>query len=337
MPLLNRRSIRIASTLLAFAALAVTTPASAQFGGLKKKLKGDAAAKAVEGAAGGPAAAAPARADETVVLTPDVVDRLIAGLKAREAEREAAKHEDTPYGRYLKGVAAYEAAKPKCDAAMQPGIQKIALDQKKNAKYQRYVEKMVEAGNKQDYKTQQVYNDSAMAMIDASCVVKNPERPSDMYEAERAIDNRAEQAVLKTSGFTSTELGQVSDRVISILTGTTPPGGEASAGEKAAVKAKDPELKSLLGIRDAQEQRVAKQAPAPAAAAVDTAPTPTVSPPTGAAAVNECMMKNVQKHEAEIKALGERGDAANKAGDMARMMAIADSIQQIQFAGCKRP
>jgi hypothetical protein len=341
MPLLNRRSITIVSTLLAFAALAITTPASAQFGGLKKKLKGDAAAKAAEKATGtsdGPTAPAPGHNEETVVLTPDVVDRLIGGLKAGAAERESAKNEDTPYGRYLKAKAAYEEAKPKCQAAMQPAIQKLAADEKKSAKYQKYIEKMNEAGGRQDYKTQQAYNDSAMAMIDASCVVKEPQQPDDYYDAKRAIDNQAEQATLKTSGFTGRELGQLSDRAIAILTGITPPGGEASAGEKAAVKAKDPELKSLLGIRDAQEQRVAKQAPAPAPAAVDTAPsTAAVTPPAGTAALNECMMKNVQKHEAEIEALGKRGEAANKAGDMALMMAIADSIQQIQFAGCRRP
>ena len=140
---------RIVAVLLL--ALAVATPASAQFGGLKKKLKGDAVNKAVDkavdGSAGGDSAKAPTETGAaastaggagptakavggqtpatpettggTLVMTPETVNRLIAGLKAGKAEREAAKKEDTPYGRYLKAQAAYEVAKAKCDAAQQ--------------------------------------------------------------------------------------------------------------------------------------------------------------------------------------------------------------------------
>jgi hypothetical protein len=349
MPILQRRSITVAQALaLIITALVVTTPASAQFGGLKKKLKGDATAKAADkaGEAAGADAAkapeptaaaahgAPAATEQTLVLTPDVVDRLVAGLKAGAAEREAAKKEDTPYGRYQKAKAAYEVAKPKCEAAMQPGIQRIAADEKKNARYQRLAEKMMEAANRKDYVAQQAYSDSSMAMIDASCTVKQPEEPKDYNDERRAIDNRAEQATLKASGFTGKEFGQVSDRTIAILAQNPPP-TDVSASEKAAVKAKDPELKSLLGIRDAQEERIAKQAPAPAPAVVADTVKPTAAP-SPAVSVNECMVKNVQAHEAEIQALGDRGSAAQQAGNTALMMAIADSIQQIQFAGCKR-
>jgi hypothetical protein len=342
MPTLNRRSITRVLALVV-AALVATSPASAQFGGLKKKLKGDAAANAAEKAGDQagvePTAAqgAPIPTEQTLVLTPEVVDRLITGLKAGAAERDVAKKEDTPYGRYNKAQAAYAVAKPKCEAAMQPGIMKIAEDEKKNAKYQKYSEKMVEAGTRQDTTVQMAYHDSAMAMIDASCRVRQPTQPNDYYDQERGIDNRAEQATLKASGFTAQELGRASDRAIGILTDNGS-AADASAGEKAAVKAKDPELKSLLGIREAQEERVAKQAPKPAPAAVtDTAPQPTAAVPPGAAMMNECMVKNIQAHEAEVKALGDRGAAAQQAGNTALMMAIADSINQIQYKGCKRP
>ena len=124
-----------------------------------------------------------------------------------------------------------------------------------------------------------------------------------------------------------------SDRVIAILTGSEVPGG-ASPSEKSAVSAKDPELKALYGLRDAQAERVAKQAPAPD-------PTPAPAPvqaqvPAAAPAVNQCMVKNVQKHEAEIKALGDRGAAAQQAGNTQLMMAISDTIMRIQMAGCSR-
>ena len=95
------------------------------------------------------------------------------------------------------------------------------------------------------------------------------------------------------------------------------------------MSAKDPELKSLFGLREAQADRIANQAPAPAPAEVATpAPQPGV-------AVNDCMVRNVQAHEKEIEALGQRGSAAQQAGNTALMMAIADTIQRIQFAGCK--
>ena len=98
--------------------------------------------------------------------------------------------------------------------------------------------------------------------------------------------------------------------------------------------AKDPELKALYGIRDAQAERVAKQAPAPApepAAAMVPA-----QPQAGVPAVNQCMVNNIQAHEGEIKALGDRGAAAQQANNTPLMMAIAYTIMLIQMAGCNR-
>ena len=116
-------------------ALAVSTPAAAQF----KKLK-DAASKAAEQkaapsapapAASAPAPSASAPADGgVVVVTPEVVDRLLAGDKAAKAEREKAGKEDTPYGRYIRAKAAYEVAQPKCGAAQATWIQRAAADEK---------------------------------------------------------------------------------------------------------------------------------------------------------------------------------------------------------------
>jgi hypothetical protein len=48
------------------------------------------------------------------------------------------------------------------------------------------------------------------------------------------------------------------------------------------------------------------------------------------------MMKNIQKHQGELEALGERAEAAQKAGNQAKMMAIADTLQRIQMAGCTK-
>src|SRR5205814_1108630 len=259
--------------------------------------------------AAAPASASAGSDGSIIVLTPDVVDRLMTGLKAGKTERQTAVKEDTPYGRYLRADAASKAAKSKCEAAQQGWVTRVSTDEKLANKNQALLEKMTNAAGKQDTAMMRVYQDSTLAMIDPSCIVRETERPSDLYDMERAIDNRAEQATLKAADLTATEYGQVSDRVIAILSDAPPPGG-ASPAEKAAVTAKGPELKALLGLQDAQEGRMRKSAPAPAPAAVaDTAPPPAMptTMPAAASAATDCMARNGQKHEAEIQALGERG------------------------------
>jgi hypothetical protein len=306
-------------------ALGVSTPAAAQF----KKLK-DAASKAAEPK---PATSASAPADGgMVVLTPEVVDRLLAGGKAAKAEREKAGKEDTPYGRYTRAKAAYAVAQPKCAAAQMTWGQRAAGDEKLMNRYSAAMDKAMAAQQKGDMAGYEARTYEALGMIDPSCAVKDPQnQPDGYYDAQRSVDERANQANLKAAGLTDREFGLASDRVIAILTGSEVPGG-ASASEKSAVSARDPELKSMYGIRDAQEERVAKQTPAP-----DPTPAPAqvqVQAPAAAPAANQCMVNNVQKHEKEIQALGDRGAAAQQAGNTALMMAIADTIMRIQMAGC---
>jgi hypothetical protein len=43
----------------------------------------------------------------------------------------------------------------------------------------------------------------------------------------------------------------------------------------------------------------------------------------------------VQSHQAELEALGKRMQAAQAAGDNPKLMAMADTMQQIQMAGCQ--
>jgi hypothetical protein len=51
--------------------------------------------------------------------------------------------------------------------------------------------------------------------------------------------------------------------------------------------------------------------------------------------MSNCMIANMQKHEAELEALGKRAEAAQNAGNQAKLMAIADTLQRIQMAGCQ--
>lgn len=329
-------SVTISRTVaIAAVVLALATPASAQFGALKKKLKAEAAAKAVS-TVETDATAEPAGAGDggTLVLTADVLDRLVTGLKAGEAERELATKEDTPYGRYQRARAGYEVAQPECQQAQQTFPNRMAADEKMADKYSKLVDKMVDAQGKGDNRATAVYSDSAMAMMDPSCTVKQPQQPDDYYQAQRDIDNRVEQETMKKSGFNRSELGQVRERAEAILRGATPP-GDASASEKDAIFARSGELKPLLGIRDAQKTaRTPKAAPTPAPAPAPAPSRPAAAVPAGAIALQECMTQNVQKHEPEIRALGERGEAAHKAGNTAAMMAIADTLQRLQMAGC---
>jgi hypothetical protein len=323
--------------VVTLAAIAIATPASAQIGGLKKKLKEKAgqenAPRAADSASESPAeGAAPGDQGGMIVLSEDVVNRLLAGLKAGQAEREAASKEDTPYGRYKKGEVAYAVAQPKCQAAQQAFPQRAAANQKMLDKYSAFTEKMVAAQSKQDYKLMEIYQDSLMAMQDPSCTVKKPEQPKDYYEAQRDIDRRAEKQEIKLSGFAPNELAMVKERTIAILQGATP-AGDASPTEKSAVSAKSAELKQLLGWPDQSETRATKTAPTPAPTA---APAPAPDPQMSAAAsdMSACMTENLQSHQAEIEALSNQAQAAQQANDTGKLMAIADSVQQIQMAGC---
>ena len=331
------RTLRLLVAVLV--GLSVGTPAAAQF----KKLK-DAVTKKADAPKANPSAQAPGQAADapapgpapadggTVAVTPQVVDRLVAGLKAAKAERDKAAKEDTPYGRYIRGKAAADAAATKCSAAQLTWGQRAAADEKLANRYSAAVDKAMAAQQKGDMAgyTDGMYQ--ALSLIDPSCGVKAPEQPADFYEAQRAVEERANQANLRASGFSDRDFGLGTERVMMILAGSEPPGG-ASASEKSAVSARDPELKSLYGIRDAQEQRVAKQAPAPDPT---LAPPQAAAAPPGASAFNQCMVSNIQTHEKEIQALGDRGSAAQEAGNTALMMAIADSIQRIQMAGCDK-
>jgi hypothetical protein len=333
----TRRFVTAARLLpAALLMLALATPAAAQFGGLKKKIRaaagGEAADKAGDsvapqaGQTAGPAGGA-------VVLDEQVVAQLLAGLKAGRAERDAAAKENTAYGRYHRDRAAYEAAQPRCEAAKQTFPNRMAADQKLMDRYSGYTDRMVKAQQAGDQKLAAVYFDSAMAMQDPSCTVKQPTQPDDYYEAQRQVDSRAEQQELKGSGLSRSELAMAKERAEMILRGSNPP-GDASASEKAAVNGKAGDLKPLLGIQDQPAARVSKPAPASAPSA---AAAPPAQPAMSAAQTRQanCMAQNSQKHQQEIEALAQRAQAAQQANDMTKLMAIADSMQKLQTAGCQ--
>ena len=330
----TRRFLSLARLLpAALLMLALATPAAAQFGGLKKKIKAAAGAESDAKDADtdhGKNGATAAGGTETVVVNDETVGQLIAGLKAGRAEREAAQKEDNSYGRYNRERAAYEAAKSKCDAATQNMTQRMMADEKFRERYSATADKMFKAQEKGDQKAYAAYADSTQALIDPSCLAKEPKQPDDYYDAQREIDNRAEKAELKGAGLTVSELGMLKERAWGILQGAP---GDASQSEQKAVNTRGAELKQLLGIQQEEPAKAKKSAPAPA-----PAPPPTVATQPGASDVQQqtanCMAANAQKHQKEIEALAQRAQAAQQANDMATVMAIADTIQKLQSAGC---
>src|SRR5215212_386850 len=142
--------------LVLLTTLMLATPASAQFGGLKKKIK-RATGQEDSKAAASTDAPTPAAQGGTIVLTAEVVNQLLTGLKAGQTERDAAAREDTPYGRYKKAEIAYAEAQPKCEAGKQAWIQKASADPKQIDKVNTLNQKMIDAQSKQDYKLMEIY------------------------------------------------------------------------------------------------------------------------------------------------------------------------------------
>ncbi len=184
MPTPTRRLVCIVRMLaIACVTLALTTPAVAQFGSLKKKAQQAAGAEAAKKAGDTTAAqkgGAPAPTagvgggggSETVVLDDQLVDQFITGLKAGKAEREAAEKEDSPYARYSRDAAAYKAAEAKCDEAKMNFNTRL-MDEKFAARYSAVADKMIKAQEAGDQKQQAAWADSSLAMMDPASPAQN--------------------------------------------------------------------------------------------------------------------------------------------------------------------
>jgi hypothetical protein len=328
----TRRFMSIARLLpAALLMLALATPAMAQLGGLKKKIKAAAGAESADKDQAARAGGQPAGdAGGTVVLDDKVVNQFIAGLKAGQAEREAAKKEDTPYGRYNRDKAAYKAAQDKCKAAQTDWGRRAAADEKLLDRYNAYTERMMKAQQAGENDRMQAISDSMAAMIDPSCTAKEPHQPDTYYEEERKIEDRAAQRQSQESGLNQRDMAMVMEKTWAVLQNQNGP-VETSASEKAAVKNRSAELKQLLGIAEEPPAKAKKaEAPAPAPKR-DSVPGMTAEQ----SKTSNCMAGNAQKHQKEIEALAQRAQAAQEANDMASVMAIADSIRQLQMKGCQ--
>jgi hypothetical protein len=190
---------------------------------------------------------------------------------------------------------------------------------------------MLKASEKGDTGAQRAWGDSMSALIDPACTVKDPPQPNDWYDQQRAVEEGAQKAELEASGLDPRESGQAKDRAIAIIQDAPPP--DVSPSEQQAVDKQEKELKDLMGLNPPPEARAPKPAPAPAAAAAPPpAQAPGATPAQQAAA--DCMVKNSKKHEKELQRLAAKVQAASQANDMATVMALADSVNRLQTAGC---
>ena len=311
----------LAGALLAFAA---ATPAAAQFD-VKKKVK------SVTGAEKAKPAATPAAAGGTLVLDDEVIERIIKGMRAAKAYREEAAKANTPYGRHMQAKAAYAEAKPKCEAGSATFATRMSADPKLADKNSVYLERFIAAQEKGDTAAQRTWGDSMAWIMDPACTVKDPAQPNDLYDQQRAVEEGAAAAELQASDYDGKENGQAKDRAIAIIQDAPPP--DLSPSEQQAVDKREKDLKDLMGLNPPPVASAPKPAPA-AAAAPPPAPAPTVDP--GQQASAECMSKNAKKNEKEIERLGEAAAAAANAGDVAKAMVYADSINKLQSAGCNQ-
>ena len=119
-------------------------------------------------------------------MTPEVVDRLLAGGKAAKAEREKAVKEDTPYGRYIRAKAAYDVAQTKCSAAQATWIQRAAADEKLVNRYTAAMDKAMAAQQKGDMAGYEAGSYEALAIIDPSCAVKDPKHAGGLLATRSA-------------------------------------------------------------------------------------------------------------------------------------------------------
>jgi hypothetical protein len=319
----QQQTLRLARILaLILLACALAAPASAQVN-LRKKIR------AATGADKPAAAAAGAETAGTLVLDDQVVAQMIKGLRAAKAHREGATKGDTPYGRHLKAKAVYAEAQSKCEAGKQTLVARMTADPKIGDRNSRYLELMIKASEKGDTGAQRAWGDSMSALIDPACTVKDPPQPNDWYDQQRAVEEGAQQAELEASGFDPRESGQAKDRAIAIIQDAPPP--DVSPSEQQAVEKQEKELRDLMGLNPPPEVRAPKPAPA-AAAAPPPAPAPGATPDQQAAA--DCMVKNSKKNEKELQRLAAKVQAASQANDMATVMALADSVNRLQTAGC---
>jgi hypothetical protein len=305
------RTARRIVPVIALLSLVMASTAGAQLGGLKKKL-----AKA-GGVGGTPTTTTNAHVN--VVVTPEVIDHYLAGLKARKAERGRIATTNTPVGKYYAAEDAYRAHQKHCEE----------FNQKRSENYSRLI-------------AQQKYDSAGAAMTarDASCEtgMAEPQEP-DFQELTRARGSE-DTAAAVGAGMDVNSWASL-DEWIPDLMNQMVNSPERSTAELAsnfgrkpseieALKARKDEVAAALGIPPKQKPVEQPQMAAPQPQM--TAPAAGAASPGMTAGGAQCMQTEMNAQKPALEAMGKRAQAARDANDMNKAMAIADSISQINMA-----
>lgn len=230
---------RPVSLFLLAVMLAVPASAHAQFGGLKKKLKDKVTGKqpdtvAVAGASGG------TRCDKSsMVITSDVVDRYLKGMKARDLELQKIAKEPGPTSAYYAAAARREAIEHR----------KREFDLRRGPDWERYkvIYPKMAKGDQGAMAQQQALMDS----LDASRV----EVPELDWQAQQQSNKRLDSVAMTVAGISACDWGGngIGDRIPMLVSvyvadpNTKDLRGYGTPLEGAAVKARLSDLKEVLG------------------------------------------------------------------------------------------
>ncbi|HKV73230.1 MAG TPA: hypothetical protein VJN95_01825 [Gemmatimonadales bacterium] len=308
----HRRAALVALVLCLLSASSL----AAQFGGLKKK-----AAQAAGAATGVAPANTPGKATPPPEVTPVIVDHYLAGIKAGEAERARLAQGNTPAGQYYAAVDAKKKHDKYC----------AEYQEKQMAEYQRLI-----AAAK--------YDSSALVMQkkDPSCqtYAADPKEPSfdELAKAKGSQDSAAAAAagvdVSQWAGLNEWipvavyQMVNSPDQNDQLLASNF----SKKVSEISALRARQADLATALNIRGPERQK--KEAPA--AMAAPAAPAAGAAGAAGTQGDANCYSTEMQKNQPALEALGKRAEAAQKKGDNASMMAIADTIQQLTSGAMKK-
>ncbi|HEV7706436.1 MAG TPA: hypothetical protein VGO46_19220 [Gemmatimonadaceae bacterium] len=250
------RISRWSFTMLAVVvALSAPATSSAQFGGLKKKLKdkvtGDTppapttAAAPATGSAGDPDAKARRDAwQHPVPITSATLDGFVKAIKAENAERAKYVASAAPTSAIGKWNA-YQQAKDKC-------ARDQVLDDSTQARLQRKMMAEATAGHGENI---QAYTDSMTKLGQASqarsqqCnALARPQFSDDEWKEVRAEENKEEAAAAAVAGIDPLVYSRLKERVIAytLMPSSWTPSGYSPA-ELAAIDARKAEIKPLLG------------------------------------------------------------------------------------------
>jgi hypothetical protein len=252
---MSRSSHRSFTLLAVLIALSAPVTSSAQFGGLKKKMKekviGDVQPAAAEASpatsttAGDPNAKARQDAwQHPIAISSATLDAFVKAIKAENAER-AKFLASAPPSSAIGKWSAYKAAKAKCES------DRVNSDSAQS----RLQQKMMAEATAGHGENIQKYTDSIMALGTAEQARQqkcdNLARPTineEDYKAVHAEEDREEAAGAAAGGLSPFVYARLKERVIAytLLPNGWKPGGY-SPDELSAIDARKAEIKSLIG------------------------------------------------------------------------------------------